>query len=116
MARVVQYKPQLLDPMAKAPSNNEWMLNMKVNVTKAIATIIATTLLAAGTAAAEERDPAAVAATVTTSDTAELNRDRAKSATTAAVEDAIASVRAANKLRLDTRLLDRISVHAADSR
>jgi hypothetical protein len=116
LARLVQYKQYLLDPMAQAPSNNEWMLNMEVNVTKTIATVVAATLFAAGTAVAGDQDTAPATATVTTSDTAELNRNRAKSANTAAVEDAIESVRVANKLRLDIRMIDRISVQTADSR
>jgi hypothetical protein len=99
-----------------APSNKEWMLDMQANVTKIIATMVVFALFAAGAAVAEDKDAAARTAAVTTTDTADLNRNRARSANIAAAEDAIEAVRAANKLRLDIRLIDRTSVQVADSR
>lgn len=92
------------------------MLNMQGNVTRIIATIVVSTLFAAGAAVAEDQDTDVEATAVTTSDTAELNRNRAKSANTAAVEDAVEAVLAANKLHLDIRLIGRTSVQMADSR
>jgi hypothetical protein len=92
------------------------MLNMQGNVTRIIATIVVSTLFAAGAAVAEDQDTDIEATAVTTSDTAELNRNRAKSANTAAVEDAVEAVLAANKLHLDIRLIGRTSVQMANSR
>lgn len=92
------------------------MLDMQTNVTKIIATMVVFALFAAAAAVAEDKDAAASTAARTTTDTAELNRNRARSANTAAAEDAIEAVRAANKLRLDIRLIDRTSVQVADSR
>lgn len=92
------------------------MLNMQGNVTRIIATIVVSTLFAAGAAVAEDQDTDVEATAVTTSDTAELNRNRAKSANTAAVEDAVEAVLAANKLHLDIRLIGRTSVQMANSR
>lgn len=89
---------------------------MQGNVTRIIATIVVSTLFAAGAAVAEDQDTDIEATAVTTSDTAELNRNRAKSANTAAVEDAVEAVLAANKLHLDIRLIGRTSVQMANSR
>lgn len=89
---------------------------MQGNVTRIIATIVVSTLFAAGAAVAEDQDTDVEATAVTTSDTAELNRNRAKSANTAAVEDAVEAVLAANKLHLDIRLIGRTSVQMANSR
>ena len=88
------------------------MLDMQANLTRIIATMLVFALFAASAAVAEDKD--AVAETAT--DTTELNRNRARSANTAAAEDAIESVLAANRLRLDIRLIDRTSVQVADSR
>jgi hypothetical protein len=88
------------------------MPDMQANLTRIIATMLVFALFAASAAVAEDKD--AVAETAT--DTTELNRNRARSANTAAAEDAIESVLAANRLRLDIRLIDRTSVQVADSR
>ena len=88
------------------------MLDMQANLTRIIATMLIFALFAASAAVAEDKDAAAETAT----DTTELNRNRARSANTAAAEDAIESVLAANRLRLDIRLIDRTSVQVADSR
>ena len=85
---------------------------MQANLTRIIATMLVFALFAASAAVAEDTDAAAETAT----DTTELNRNRARSANTAAAEDAIESVLAANRLRLDIRLIDRTSVQVADSR
>ncbi len=85
---------------------------MQANLTRIIATMLVFAQFAASAAVAEDKD--AVAETAT--DTPELNRNRARSANTAAAEDAIESVLAANRLRLDIRLIDRTSVQVADSR
>ena len=85
---------------------------MQAKLTRITATMLVFALFAAGAAVAEDKD--AVAETAT--DTTELNRNRARSANTAAAEDAIESVLAANRLRLDIRLIDRTSVQVADSR
>lgn len=85
---------------------------MQAKLTRIIATMLVFALFAASAAVAEDKD--AVAETAT--DTTELNRNRARSANTAAAEDAIESVLAANRLRLDIRLIDRTSVQVADSR
>jgi hypothetical protein len=50
----------------------------------------------------------------TTADTAELNGNLAEAAQTAAVEDALEGVLAANKLDLDVRFIGRTSVSVAD--
>ncbi len=88
------------------------MPDMQAKLTRIIATMLVFALFAASAAVAEDKD--AVAETAT--DTTELNRNRARSANTAAAEDAIESVLAANRLRLDIRLIDRTSVQVADSR
>ena len=106
----------IYEPDGGSAITNEWMLNMQGNVTRIITTIVVSTLFAAGAAVAEDQDTDVEATTVTTSDTAELNRNRAKSANTAAVEDAVEAVLAANKLHLDIRLIGRTSVQMADSR
>lgn len=85
---------------------------MQAKLTRIIATMLVFALFAASAAVAEDKD--AVAETAT--DTTELNRNRARSANTAAAEDAIESVLAANRLHLDIRLIDRTSVQVADSR
>lgn len=86
---------------------------MTLNRNRIIATIVVSGLFAASAPAAENQD--AVAET-TTADTAELNRNRAESANTAAVEDAIEAVLADNKLALDIHFISRTSVKIADSR
>lgn len=92
------------------------MLNMQGNVKKIIATIVVSTLFAAAAAVADDKDTGAEATSATSSETVELNRDRARSANTAAAEDAAEAVLAANKLRLDIRLIGRTSMQVADSR
>jgi hypothetical protein len=99
-----------------APSSTEWKPDMQGNVTRMIATIVVSTLFAANAAVAEDQDAAAETTAATTTDTAELNRNRARSANTAAAEDAIEAVLAAKKLRLDIRLINRTSVQMADGR
>ena len=89
------------------------MHKMTLNRNRIIATIVVSGLFAASAPAAENQD--AVAET-TTADTAELNRNRAESANTAAVEDAIEAVLADNKLALDIHFISRTSVKIADSR
>jgi hypothetical protein len=98
------------------PSSNEWKPKMQGNVTRIIATIVVSTLFAASAAVAEDNDAVAETKPVTASDTAELNRDRARSANTAAAEDAIEAVLAANKLRLGIRLIGHTSMQMADGR
>jgi hypothetical protein len=106
----------IYEPDGGSAITNEWRLNMQGNVTRIIATIVVSTLFAAGAAVAEDKDTDVEATAATTSDTAELNRNRAKSANNAAVEDAVEAVLAANKLHLDIRLIGRTSVQMADSR
>ena len=89
---------------------------MTLNRTRIIATIIVYSLFAASAALADDLDEVAAATAATTADTAELNRNLAASANTAAVEDAIEGVLAANKLDLDIRLIGRTSVKIADGR
>jgi hypothetical protein len=89
---------------------------MQANVTRIIATIVVSTLFAAGAAVAEDKDDLAETTAATTNDTAEVNRNRARSANTAAAEDAIEALLAANKLRLDMRLIGRTSTRMADGR
>ena len=93
---------------------------MTLNRTRIIATIIVSSLFAASAAVAADQDAiastTATATAATTADTAELNRNLAASANTAAVEDAIEGVLAANKLDLDIRFIGRTSVKIADSR
>ena len=86
---------------------------MTLNRTGIIATIVVSSLFAANAAVADDQDGIA-AATVAT--TAELNRDLAALANTAAVKDAIEGVLAANKLDLDIRFIGRTSVKIADGR
>ncbi len=93
---------------------------MTLNRTRIIATIIVSSLFAASAALANDQDAiastTAAATAATTADTAELNGNLAASANTAAVEDAIEGVLAANKLDLDIRFIGRTSVKIADSR
>ncbi len=89
---------------------------MTLNRTRIIATIVVTSLFAASAAVADDQDGvASTTAAATTADTAELNRNLAASANTAAVEDAIEGVLAANKLDLDIRFIGRTSVKIADA-
>ncbi len=92
------------------------MLIMQGNVTRIIATIVVSTLFAASAAVAEDKDVVTETTAATTTDTADLNTNRARSANTAAAEDAIEALLAANKLHLDIRLIGRTSVQVADSR
>ena len=80
------------------------------------ATMVVSGLFAASALATENQDAVAETAAATTADTAELNRNRAESANTAAVEDAIEAVLADNKLELDIRFIGRTSVVIADGR
>ena len=73
-------------------------------------------MLVAPAAAADDKDAGAKMAAASAADTAELNRKLAKSATTAAVEDAVEAVLAENKLDLDIRIIGRTSVKIADGR
>lgn len=73
-------------------------------------------MLAAPAAAADDKDADAKMAAASAANTAEQNRKLAKSATTAAVEDAVAAVLAENKLDLDIRFIGRTSVKIADGR
>ena len=86
---------------------------MTLNRTRIIATIVVSSLFAASAAVADDQDGIAAATAATT---AELNRDLAALANTAAVEDAIEGVLAANKLDLDIRFIGRTSVKIADGR
>ena len=89
---------------------------MTLNRTRIIATIVVSSLFAANAAVADDQDGVAAATVATTADTAELNRNFAASANTAAVEDAIEGVLAANKLDLDIRFIGRTSLKIADGR
>jgi hypothetical protein len=91
------------------------MHKMTLNRNRIIATIVVSGLIAAGAPAAENQDAVTESTAATAADTAELNRSRAESANTAAVEDAIEAVLADNKLELDIRLIGRTSVTIADS-
>lgn len=89
---------------------------MTLNRTRIIATIVVSSLFATSAAVADDQDGDAAATAATTADTAELNRNLAASANTAAVEDAIEGVLAANKLDLDIRFIGRTSLKIADGR
>ncbi len=89
---------------------------MTLNRTCIIATIVVSSWFAASAALADDQDVVAAATVATAADTAELNRNFAASANTAAVEDAIEGVLAANKLDLDIRFIGRTSVKIADGR
>jgi len=89
---------------------------MTLNRTRIIATIVVSNWFAASAAVAHDQDVVAAATVATTADTAELNRNFAASANTAAVEDAIEAVLAANKLDLDIRFIGRTSLKIADGR
>jgi hypothetical protein len=91
------------------------MQKMTLNRNRIIATIVVSGLIAAGAPAAENQDAVTESTAATAADTAELNRSRAESANTAAVEDAIEAVLADNKLELGIRLIGRTSVTIADS-
>ncbi len=91
------------------------MHKMTLNRNRIIATIVVSGLIAASAPAAENQDAVTESTAATAADTAELNRSRAESANTAAVEDAIEAVLADNKLELDIRLIGRTSVTIADS-
>ncbi len=96
--------------------SHEWMHKMTLNRNRMFATMVVSGLFAASALATENQDAVAETAAATTADTAELNRNRAESANTAAVEDAIEAVLADNKLELDIRFIGRTSVTIADSR
>ena len=93
---------------------------MTLSTTRIIVSIVVFSLFAASASAADMQDAVAVTKPVTTNDTAELDRDLAvsahlaASAHTAAVEDAIEAVLAANKLDLDIRLIGQTSVNIVD--
>ncbi len=89
---------------------------MTLNRTCIIATIVVSSWFTASAAVADDQDVVAAATVATTADTAELNRNFAASANTAAVEDAIEGVLAANKLDLDIRFIGRTSLKIADGR
>ncbi len=89
---------------------------MKLNRTQIIATIVISSLFAASAAIADDKDAVVATTAATAADTAELNRNLAEAAHTAAVEDAIEGVLAANKLDLDIRFVGRTSVRIADGR
>ncbi len=89
---------------------------MKLNRTQIIATIVISSLFAASAAVADDKDAVAATTATATADTAEVNRNLAEAAHTAAVEDAIEAVLAANKLDLDIRVIGRTSVTIADGR
>ncbi len=89
---------------------------MTRNRTRIIATIVISGLFAATAVAADGKDAVADTKAATTTDTAKLNSSLAESANTAAVEDAIEAVLAANKLDLDIRFVSRTSVKIADGR
>ena len=96
--------------------SHEWMHKMTLKRNRIIATIVVSGLFAASAPAAENHDAVAETTAATTADTTELNRNRAESANTAAVEDAIEAVLADNKLALDIHFIGRTSVKIADSR
>jgi len=73
-------------------------------------------MLAVPAAAANDKVADAKMAAANAANAAELNRQLAKSATTAAVEDAVEAVLAANKLDLDIRFIGRTSVKIAEGR
>ena len=87
---------------------------MTINMTRIIATLLVSGMLAAPAAAADDKDADAKMAAASAANAAELNRELAKSATTAAVEDAVEAVLAANKLDLDIRFIGRTSLKIAD--
>jgi len=89
---------------------------MTRNTTRIIATIVISGLFAATAVAADDKDAVAETKAATTTDTAKLNSSLAESANTAAVEDAIEAVLAANKLDLEIRFVGRTSVKIADGR
>ena len=92
------------------------MQKMTRNTTRIIAAIVISGLFAATAVAADDKDAVAETKAATTTDTAKLNSNLADSANTAAVEDAIEAVLAANKLNLDIRFVGRTSVKIADGR
>lgn len=89
---------------------------MTHKMTRIITTLLVSGMLAAPAAATDDKDADAKLAAANVADAAELNRELAKSATTAAVEDAVEAVLAANKLDLDIRFVGRTSVKVADGR
>ncbi len=89
---------------------------MKLNRTQIIVTIAISSLFAVNAAVADDKAAVAATTAATTADTTELNRDLAEAAHTAAVEDAIEGLLAANKLDLDIRVIGRTSVTIADGR
>ncbi len=89
---------------------------MKLNRTQIIATIVISSLFAASAAVADDKAVVTTATAAATADTTELNKNLAEAAHTAAVEDAIEGVLAANKLDLDIRFIGRTSVSIANGR
>jgi len=102
--------------MASCAITHRMEAEMKFNRTQIIATIVISGLFAASTAVADDKDDVAATTATTTADTAELNRNLAKAAHAAAIEDAIEGVLAANKLDLDIRFIGRTSVNIANGR
>ena len=89
---------------------------MTLKRTRIIATIVVSSLFAASAVVADDQDGVAAATAATTADTAEVKRNLAASANTAAVEDAIEGVLAAIKLDLEIRFIGHTSVKIADGR
>jgi len=92
------------------------MHEMTLKMTRIITTLLVSGMLATPAAAADDKDADAKMAAASAANAAEQNRKLAKSATTAAVEDAVATVLAENKLDLDIRFIGRTSVRIADGR
>lgn len=102
--------------MASCAITNRMEAEMKLNRTQIIATMVISGLFAASAAVADDKDAVAATTATATADTAELNRNLAEAAHTAAVKDAIEGVLAANKLDLDIRFIGRTSASIADGR
>jgi len=89
---------------------------MTHKMTRIFTALLVSGMLAVPAAAADDKVADAKMAAANAANAAELNRELAKSATTAAVEDAVEAVLAANKLDLDIRFIGRTSVKIAEGR
>ncbi len=117
LARLVQYRSHSsCSRWRAAPSQTEWMHEMRLKKIRISRTIAVLSLFAAGAAVADDKQAVADTERVATSDTASVNRNLAASANIAAAKDAIEAVLAANKLDLEIRFVGRTSEKIADGR
>lgn len=93
-----------------------WKTEMTPNKTLVIAIMVVSSYLASGAYAADQQDEVVATVAAPAVDSDGLHAKLAESANTAAAEDAVEALLAANKLDLDVRFIGRASVQIADGR